>query len=204
MACVQDEEVEYCTFVGEDAEALRAAKPILSGKMKCGEVPERTHAGVVLPLIRLGKHADALANYTAGYRLIRTNPKFVRHKAMFLVGLVLTGNLDRAVKLVDRHLPEAIDSVSPWWRYEFFLAARLLGEQLAENGETALPIRIPEKAKIPGAAERLPVGSLNTWLGAQLVDLAGRFDARNGNGAFTERVLFFRDLYEYAKRTPLN
>ena len=53
---------------------------------------------------------------------------------MFIVGLTLTGNLARALTLLDRHLAEALDAVSPWWRFEFFLSARLLLEKLAENG----------------------------------------------------------------------
>ncbi len=203
LACVQDEEVEYCTFIGDDAGALRAAKPILTGKMKCGEVPERTYAGIAMPLIRLGKHGRALEHYQTGYRLIRQNPKFVRHKGMFLVALTLTGNLDRAVKLLDRHLPEAIDSASPWWRFEFYLAARLLLEKLADTGRETVPIRVPEKVDLGDSAESPKIAELSRWLDAELVKLATAFDARNGNAIFTERCLFFRDLFELAEDCPL-
>ncbi len=203
LACVQDEEVEYCTFIGDDAGALKAAKPILSGKVKCGEVPERTYAGITLPLIRLGKHARALQHYQTGYRLIRQNPKFVRHKAMFLIALTLTENLDRAVKLLDRHLPEALDSASPWWRFEFFLASRLLLEKLAELGRATVPIRLPERIDLGVSAQSPNVAKLARWLDAELLALAERFDARNGNANFTERCLFLRDLFQYARDCPL-
>jgi len=199
-ACVQDEEVEYATFIGEDAAAVKAAKPILSGRMKCGEVPERTYACVMMPLLRLGKHSEALDHYRTGYRLVRRNPKFVRHKAMFLTGLTLTGNLDRAMKLLDRHLPEALDSASPWWRFEFFLASRLFLEKLTEAGQTTLPIRVPDKLGLAGIPT---VAGLATSLDGRLMELAEHFDARNGNGSFVGRCLCFRDLFGFAKTLPI-
>ena len=202
-ACVQDEQVEYCVFVGDDAGAIRAAKPILSGKMVCGEVPERTYADLVLPLIRLGKHERALENFRTGYRLIDRDPKFVRHKAMFLIGLTLTDNLSRAVKLLDRHLPEALVSASPWWRFEFLLAARLLSEKLAESGKKTLPIRIPEGVALEGGDGKPTVAALIAWLDAELSASAAKFDARNGNKSFAKRVRGFRKLFEYEKPCPL-
>src|SRR6185295_17300531 len=107
------------------AGALRAAEPILDGRMTCTEVPESTYAGLVLPLIRLGKHERALQVFSAGYNLIHRKPTFVGQKASYIVGLTLTGNLDRAVRLLDRHLPEGLEVAKPSVQFEFFLAARV-------------------------------------------------------------------------------
>ena len=201
-ACVQDESVEYYTFVGDDAAAVDAAKPIFKGKLTCGEVPERTFASVQLPLLRLGKPADAMAHFKAGYRKINFNPKFLRHKAMYLTSLTLTDNLDRAVKLLDRHLPECLDASSPLWQYEFLLAARVLCERLTQKGETTLPIRIPDKL---AALKDQPVtvAVFTTWLDGELARLAKLFDDRNGNTASADRVAGFRELFQYAKTCPV-
>jgi len=197
-ACVQDESVEYYTFVGDDAAAVDAARPIFKGKLTCGEVPERTFAGVQLPLLRLGKPADALAHFKAGYRKINFNPKFLRHKAMYLTSLTLTDNLDRAMKLLDRHLPECLDVSSAYWQYEFLLAARVLCERLTEKGETGLPVRIPDKlAALKG--QPVTVAALAAWLDGELARLAKSFDDRNGNTHFADRVAGFRELFQYAQ-----
>jgi len=203
LACVQDEEVEYCVFISDDAGALRAAAPILKGTMKCGEVPERTYAGIMLPLIRLGRHAEALAYYKTGYRLVRGNAKFVRHKAMFMIGLTLTGNRDRAVKMLDRHLSEAVESASPWWQFEFYLAARLLMEKLTQTGQNALPIRLPKLPGWQGLDDEPTVAEFTEWLDGRVHDLATHFDDRNGTKNYSKRVSNFRDLFQFEKVCPL-
>ena len=201
-ACVQDESVEYYTFVGDDEQAVEAAKPIFKGKLTCGEVPERTYACVQLPLLRLGKPADAMAHYKTGYRRVNFNPKFLRHKAMYLTALTLTDNFDRAVKLLDRHLPECLDAASPLWRFEFLLAARVLCERLTQKGQTALPIRIPDKLSAL-KDQPVTVPTFTAWLDGELAGLARQFDARNGNTTFAEKVAGFRDLLQYAKPCPV-
>ncbi len=202
-ACVQDGTVSYLASIGDDAGALKAAKPICQGKLTCAEVPEHTYANVVLPSIRLGKHAEALAHFKTGYRLIDRNPDFLRQKGMFIVGLTLTGNLARALTLLDRHLAEALDAVSPWWRFEFFLSARLLLEKLAENGIITVPIRIPKKMELATGTGKPTVAGLAEWMDARLEELATAFDVRNGNKSFSRRVRQFPELLEYAKHCPL-
>lgn len=201
-ACVQDESVEYYAFIGDDEAALEAAKPIFRGKLTCGEVPERTYACVQLPLLRLGKPAEAMGHFKTGYRKINFNPKFLRHKAMFLMSLTLTDNLDRAMKLLDRHLPECFDSQPPLSQFEFLLGARLLCERLSQKGETALPIRIPDKlAALKG--QSVTVATFVDWLNPELVNLAKQFDDRNGNTHFTDRLLKFRELFRYQQPCPV-
>ena len=203
-ACVQDGSVAYLASIGDDAGALKAAKPIFRGKLTCAEVPEHTYANAVLPSIRLGKHAEALAHFKTGHRLIDRNPDFLRQKGMFIVGLTLTGNLARALTLLDRHLAEALDAVSPWWRFEFFLSARLLLEKLAENGIVTVPVRIPKKMELATVTGKPTVAGLAEWMDARLGELATAFDTRNGNKSFSRRVRQFPKLLEYAKHCPLN
>lgn len=201
-ACVQDESVEYYAYIGDDQAALEAAKPIFRGKLTCGEVPERTYACVQLPLLRLGKGSEAMGHFKTGYRKINFNPKFLRHKAMFLTSLTLTENLDRAMKLLDRHLPECLDGPPPLSQFEFLLSARLLCERLTQKGETALPIRIPDK--LPALKDTPPtVATFTTWLDGELTRLAKSFDQRNGTPQFTNRATQFRQLFQYAKPCPV-
>ena len=203
LACVQDGNVDLYAFLDDDAAAVQAAKPILSGKMACSIVPECTYAGVVLSYIRLGKPARAMECFETGYRLIGRQSTYLSQKAKYIVGLTLTDNLSRAVKLLDRHLPEALDSVDPSAEFEFYLAARLLLETLSENGKKTVPIRIPKKMELAGGDGKPAVAVIVDWLDARLKVLATAFDARNGNKSFAKRLKNFRDLFQYAKPCPL-
>ena len=203
LACVQDGNVDLYAFLGDDAAAVEAAKPILSGKMACSVVPECTYAGVVLSYIRLGKPARAMECFETGYRLIGRQSTYLPQKAMYIVGLTLTDNLSRAVKLLDRHLPEALDSVDPSAEFEFHLAARLLLDKLAENGKKTIPIRIPKKMELCTGEEKPAVATLTEWIDVRLQELAEAFDSRNGNKSFAKRVRSFRDLFRYARPCPL-
>ena len=69
--------VGYLTTLGREGEALAAAAPILEGRHKCAQVPHRTYARVLLPLLRLGRPAEAMSCHRKGYRLIARNPDFV-------------------------------------------------------------------------------------------------------------------------------
>ncbi|OWK46672.1 hypothetical protein [Fimbriiglobus ruber] len=185
-ACVQDTLIDYYAFLGRDEDAITAARPILDGKMTCGEVPHRTYAKVLMPLFRLGKLERAARYYKLGYKMIRPNPKFVAHKAYHLTFLTLTDNLDRATVLFERHLGEAIRSTSALWKFEFYAAARLFLEIVARGKATPL-LGVPEELRVDGQRDR-PAGELFSWFDAQLTELAAAFDARNGNNGFAKHV----------------
>lgn len=202
LACVQDGNVDLHVFLNDDAAAIQAAKPILSGKMSCSVVPECTYSGAVLPFLRLGNAKRAMECFASGYQLIGRQSTFLPQKAKYIVGLTLTDNLSRAVKLLDRHLPEALDSVDPSAKFEFYLAARLLLEKLAENGKKTVPIRVPKKLEL-GGESKPTVAVLTGWLDTELKGLASAFDARNGNKSFAKRVRDFRTIFEYAKPYPM-
>jgi hypothetical protein len=194
-ACVQDSEIEYHSYFGRDEDALEAARVILDGRMSCAEVPHRTYAIVLLPLVRVGKLERASRYYKTGYKMVRQNPKFVRHKSYHLQFLTLTGNLDRAAKLFERHLPEAVESVSPNWRFEFYLAARLFLEAIPRG--VAMPMfTLPDAVRLP-AGPQFP--ALVSWLDGELRQIAATFDARNENDGYARRVAGFRELLKHAE-----
>jgi hypothetical protein len=195
-ACVNDANVEYRIFLGDDAGALDAARPALEGKVTCGEVPHRTYSYVLLPLLRMGKVERAVRYYKAGYKLVRANPKFVRQKSYHLAFLALTGNLDRAVRLFERHLAEATRTPSAYWRFEFYAAVRLFLDRLT-TGKAVPLVRVPEELR-EGPEPTRPATAVAAWLDGQLHELAIALDARNGNDGFARRLGWFRDQAWFA------
>lgn len=58
-ACEQDSLVAYHHFIGDYARVVELAQPILSGEMRCGEVPHITYQWVIDSLIRLNQTEKA-------------------------------------------------------------------------------------------------------------------------------------------------
>jgi hypothetical protein len=202
-ACVQDMDGEYQAFLGKDEDAVTRAAPLLAGRLKCTEVPQVTYGKVLVPLCRLGRAQEAMSYHRKGYRLIASNPEFVRSVAHHMTFLVLTGNLTKGLKLLEKHLGEAWKVPNPYYHFEFFLAARFLLDRLAEQGKKTLTLRLPAKFPVHEPSGRYPVAALAAWFKTQVEELAGQFDARNGNPYFSERYAALQELQKQVQPCPL-
>ncbi len=201
-ACVQNSLVSYLARLGDDAATLEAARPIFEEGLTCGSVPGATHGHVLLPLLRLGRHTEAARHIKVGYPLLVGKLRTSSEVGRYLIGLTLTDNVRRATCLLDAHFSEAVADASPWERFEFFLAARLLAEGLAKGRAKRVDIRIPD-GLVGLSGPRLTVGALTLWLDRELAALAEAFDTRNGNRAYSDRVAGLNDLFQFAKKCPI-
>jgi hypothetical protein len=199
---VNDGTIEYLLAQGDDAGAVAASEPALSKTVTCAEVPHRTYAYVLLPLLRLGHVERAAKCHRLGYKLVRGNPEFVRQKGYHLAFLALTGNFDRCGKIIDRHLGEAVETPSGFAKFEFYGAARLFLDRLLAAGRGDVTFRVPAEIR-PLGEDRMTVPQLGAWLDGQLAELAAAFDARNGNDEHAKRVTWFRDQAKYATDFPI-
>jgi hypothetical protein len=203
-ACERSDLVEYLVFEDEDELAVRAAAPILAGHLRCAEIPHLTLAVLLLPLLRLGRLEEAAACHEKGYRLVAGNREFIPQHGEHVAFLALTGNLARAARLLEKHLPWAAETAVLWRRFQFYLAARLLLERLRDAGEAALTLHLPQSFPAYREGGRYEVAALAAWLDHELADLAARFDARNGNDYFTRRIADNLRLKEQARPYPLH
>lgn len=195
-ACVNDGTIEYHLFLGDDATAVQAARPALDGKVTCAEVPHRTYAYVVLPYLRLGKLERAAKCFKSGYKLVKSNMKFVRHKGYYIAFLALTGNNDRAMRLFERHTHEALETPSVSHRFEYYCACKLFLEPLCGGKATPL-VQVPEPLR-PDGKPMQPAPVVVEWLDRQINDIARQFDERNGNDGFARRIRWWADHRQYA------
>jgi hypothetical protein len=187
-ACEMDSIVDYLFFLGRDDQTVAEAAPILAGRYRCAEVPHRTYARVLLPLLRLGRVEEAMHNHVRGYRMIARNPGFVYAFGYHIDFLTLTDNLPRAVKLFEKHLADALVCPARTWRMDFYLAAGLLVERLLEQGHTERKLRLPATFALHRPDNHYPLADLLAWFRAQSNDMAQQFDARNGNDYSTRKV----------------
>jgi hypothetical protein len=202
-ACERNHQARYLAFVGKDERSLEWVQPILAGRMRCAEIPHVTLADVLAPLWRLGRVAEAAECHLRGYRLISGNRKFLGETAMHLTFLVQTDNLGRAVQLLERHLPWAVEAPSPGRRFDLHVAALLLLERLRDVGRATVALRLPASFPNRRGDGAYPVEELLGWIEDESRELARRFDARNGNDFFSRRIAEHRRLKETITPHPL-
>lgn len=188
-ACVPNEDADYYVAIGEPAKALVAVKEILSGRLRCGEVPHITYATVLMPLLQLRRAAEAMKHHRNGYHLVQNNPGLVVSAGKHASFLALTGNLDRAGVLLNRHLPMLDRTTDLEDHFSFLLDAWIALDRFRETGRT-IKLKLPDEV----SHDTDPLA----WVEGRLTELADAFDARNGNRYFAGRIETARDAKQFA------
>ena len=202
-ACEQNDRVKFHVEMGKRQKALKLADPILRGLLRCGQVPHRTYANVLLPLVQSRQVEKAAEYHDKGYRLIRTNRAFLDAVGDHLTFLALTSNLAQGVKLFEKHLEWALETKYIADRWCFFLAAHFFMDRLVDSGQATLKLRLPKSAPCYQEKGCYEVGLLASWVEESCRDLSARFDARNGNDAFARRLAAQRRLKRWLTPYPL-
>jgi hypothetical protein len=171
---------------------------VLSGRLSCAEQPHIVLANVLLPLLYLDRVDEAREYQRQGYRLISAGPQFVRQHGHHLRFLVLIGDMAAAKRLLERHLPGALDTVLVEERFTFLLAARLWSERLGGRGTRKLKVRLPAGLPTAGADGYTDIGVLGEWFLTQSRAIAQQFDARNGTDTFQAHIDELPDLLRLA------
>jgi hypothetical protein len=203
-ACEQDDQVDFLIFMGKDDRAVDLAKPIIQGGMSCAEVPHVTYASLLWPLLRLGRVKEAAEHHRRGYPMIASGGDFLAEVAEHLTFLALTGNLDRGVTLLEKHLSWALETMALSRRFDFALAARLLTLRLEEAGRESLKLRLPKEFPLHREDGVYAVADLSAWFEQDARGLAEQFDKRNGTDAFARELAELPGLRQWAVDYPLS
>jgi hypothetical protein len=203
-ACEIDANVEYYFFQDDDEQGVAKAAPILQGRYSCGEVPHLTYAQLLLPLLRLKRGDEAMKQHMKGYRMISGNPgEFVPQLAYHMQFLALTGNFPKAIKILEKNLQLVMESACFAWHFDFYLAGRILMERLGESGRQTIKLRLPDAFPLRNEAGEYSPLTLAEWFNQQLLEMASRFDARNGNDYFRRRIDEVPTIKALAANIPL-
>lgn len=219
-ACVRGDAADFFFATGREEEGLRRFDEIIENQYSCGDEPEATQASALLPLLRAGRFDDALANQRMSYRLIKPKPDMIGSVAEHWVFLAITGNEDRALTLVERHLGWlAHDGLDQTAHFSALVALGATLDAVARAGHGEVPVRGSADARLEpffgdaprgggadgaagedssGVAGSAPADrsvaelAVAAWAGAQR--LAEAFDARNGNDWYARRIAAGRAL----------
>jgi len=181
-ACELDEQVHYLVLLGKDEEALKKAKPIIEGRQRCAEVPHATLPQLLVPLQRLGRTEEAEEMQRKSYSLIRQNVKFIQQFGEH-IGYLSIVDPQRALPILERHLPQAETHEDPLNRMMFYWNTAALLNKLRRTGE-AFVLNLPPSSRFSFLADQPE--ELQAKLEQEAFATAEALDTRNGNGYYKE------------------
>ncbi|MFC7218217.1 tetratricopeptide repeat protein [Streptomyces polyrhachis] len=181
---------------GLDAEALVTWAPVLAGTHTCLHEPHATLASSLLPLVRLGRPDEARANHLRGYRMVRPMESMRGSVASHIEFCALTGNEARGLEILAERPAYLTDDGEPDSLMDYLAVTSMLMRRLTALGHGAQSVTGPAgrewtAAELAGHAERAAL------------DLAARFDERNGTTAVSGRVRLRIGREPLVERLPL-
>jgi hypothetical protein len=183
IACEQDSAVRLHLESGHFPQAETAAKPILEKRLRCAEVPHRTYAMLLLPLLENNASELAKSYHRAGLRLIKVQPGFLQEAALHILFLTITDNLPAAVRLTQRYLPLYAACRCPAWRFDFERVLTFVCQRLAQTSPS-LRLRWPNDFPLPEGLNPRDYLAIAQHLRHQAEQLAQAFDTRNANNYY--------------------
>lgn len=201
--CLRDEFVSFAIYFDLNARALELARPLLDGEEKCGTVPHRTYANLLLPMVRLGRQEEGLNFHRAGYRLIKNNRSSVDRVSQHLVFLTLTENFANAVALFEKHYPWTEQNRDGFDLFHFFRASWLLFDVMSGRGQTALRLNMPGSFLQKPEDGYYRANELADSFRQKAAELARQFDERNETNFFSRTIAETPALKDLCAPFPL-
>ena len=198
LACERDREIELLSRMHSDKEALVRAKPVLSGKMRCGEVPEFTNGHIVKSMARLGQDEAAAERAEDGYSIVKRERKYLGTIGDLLLITIRNREIDKGLRRFLKHLPWAVESAAGELRFRFYSAAALLLEAYCLEHSGKKKLSLPAELACHREDNLYDMAELSQWFAAESARLAERFNTRNGNTRYDQLIADNRQIARLA------
>ncbi|MGW7406750.1 tetratricopeptide repeat protein [Streptomyces sp. NPDC054833] len=195
-ACELHGQGTWLVELGRDAEALELWRPVLEGEYTCAHEPHTVLASSLAPLLRLDRVDEARAHHLRGFRLVRPMESMRGAYADHVEFCALTGNEARGLELLAERPAYFTDTGQPRSRLDFMAVVTLLMDRMTGLGHG--------DQRVPGPAGRAwTARELAAHARAEALELAARFDRRNGSPSVGERVRARMEQRPLVERLPL-
>lgn len=205
-ACELDDEIRYILSVENDVEkALKKAKPILSGKLKCSEVPHVTYKRFAQYYFKNGDLENAKKYIDKAYRLINrdfgNDTSLISPKGICIMIMAYT-DVEKALKAFKKAFP-MLDSIKNGLdNFDFYCGAYHLMLQLEKKGRKTVRMNFPFKSEpIYNEKGEYSVTELKDFMYSKAKYYADKFDERNGNSKFNNNLNTEYE-FDYSKFKP--
>jgi hypothetical protein len=186
--------VDYLVFVGRDREAVDLCPQVMAGRADDVHFFGTDSAELLIPLLNLGRVADAARVQRSGYRYVARKNRYLDMLGCHVEFLARTDNFPAAIKVFEEHVGYALTTQQLMDRFDFLRAGLILVERLRRAGHVLFKLRLPKELPVRAADRAYPLAELADWLRADLTGLADRFDARNGNDDYATQLRAVPDL----------
>lgn len=188
-ACEQNAEVRCHLLWGDVDAALKSAKPLLAGRMSCAEVPYSTYGHLLLPMFDADMLEQADTIQRKSQKQIRSVPGERGLVGNHLAFLALTGQANRAVRILDNNLAPALAMTEAHHRCWFFTGAAVLARTIEGSGKSTIKLKEHKGLEL----ERDDKGTVQTqalgdWFEQQARDIARHYDDRAGTSHWSDYV----------------
>jgi len=193
-ACVPSSFVDFELMRGDGAAAVKRAVDSWRAGNTCAEEPESMLAGILIEMLRVD-HPDVEEAYDEAYGASRHRAEGVAANAECAAFASVTGNHELAFQMLERHLVDlAQDALGERKHFaaltnfavvlDRFAAARpdLAGALVRGSADPRLTALLPATDEVRGVSEMSAV----MWDAA--AEIGARFDARNGNDMYANRL----------------
>jgi len=185
-ACEQSSEVIEAVYLYQDDHlALKKAAPLLSGELHCGNKPYTIYSSLFDGLVRLGRIDEAEQYFKTGYAALREAKHCLCDIADYFRYAMISGKLEQAVKIFEKHLPWALENHEMEDQFQFYIPCiYLLAKLQANKGRYAL--RLPKTLKqFNHNTRQTNIAGLYEWILNEARNIAIQFDRRNQNDFFS-------------------
>jgi hypothetical protein len=187
-------QINFDNFMFDDAAAARTADAWFANPRRKSEYDEWIGGEALLPFLRLGRVSDAKALYDRLRRALRPTTGYLWHWGPYLSFPALTGDLDWGVKLFETLLPIAMGQSDLLSRFHFHEHAIVLFRQLAAERPKQIRLRVPTSMQWQSPESHYEPAQILSWINSEAVEIARRFDERNGNAFYAELLDRQRNL----------
>ena len=196
-------EITYRLFRKEYDQAVKAAWPFVTREIDSPHFEGQACADVLFPLLRNGRAEEAMAYHRRGYKLRSKNIRHLDSIAKHIAFLALTNNLARSVRLLERHLPEAMQTSNAYNRLRFLIDVLPLLDRLMKSGKDTIKLRLPPEYPGGDDSEKHSVAEVRQWIHDIARELATTFDARNGNTYYADRLTGIARMQRWFSPCPV-
>ncbi len=187
-ACQLNECIRGHLLLGQVEHAMSLAKDIEEVGGGCNSAAAERDSMLLIPLAETQAWSRCLKRHRQSCSWV-VDEGLVRSAARHVEFLVVFGRLELAERLLSHLLTRFRRTMTSDEFFEVMLATRLLAYRLAEDGRIDTELSWPSEGSTPGSPGRILIDDLKARAKAHLHRLAERFDQRNGNTSYGQRLL---------------
>lgn len=198
-ACQLNGKVELANFLGNYDQALKYAAPLLSRKHTCASVPLTTYAKAVEAYIALEKWDQIEPLIQKGMEEIGTNLGYFYSFSIFIQAYTFLGKFSEARAIFEKTVEKVFDKNQPLLQLRYFISVARLMDALLHAGhqEIILPPVLQTMLAAQGLRSQ-QVHDFQAFFEEKSKDLAARFDQRNENSFYTDKIAASKETLQKA------